>query len=114
MSANVSAVGRLSMTMDDYRGLSAYEIAVRHGFGGTEEEWLASLKGTDGRTHSVNGVEQLDGNIQLTGDRIPISPSDPRTLPQIAQGLDTVLAALVITSERVDLGGRYLDNALFR
>ena len=34
-------------------GLSAYEIAVRHGFKGTEEEWLESLKGengTDGKT----------------------------------------------------------------
>ena len=30
-------------------GLSAYEIAVRHGFGGTEEEWLESLKGEDGK-----------------------------------------------------------------
>lgn len=27
-----------------YRGLSAYEIAVRNGFEGTEEEWLESLK----------------------------------------------------------------------
>ena len=25
--------------------LSAYAIAVKHGFTGTEEEWLASLKG---------------------------------------------------------------------
>lgn len=31
-------------------GLSAYEIAVRHGFEGTEEEWLESLKGADGKT----------------------------------------------------------------
>ena len=29
-------------------GLSAYEIAARHGFEGTEEEWLASLKGEKG------------------------------------------------------------------
>ena len=29
-------------------GLSAYEIAVRHGFEGTEEEWLESLKGEKG------------------------------------------------------------------
>ena len=29
-------------------GASAYEIAVEKGFKGTEEEWLASLKGTDG------------------------------------------------------------------
>lgn len=30
-------------------GDSAYEIAVKHGFKGTEEEWLASLKGADGK-----------------------------------------------------------------
>ena len=29
-------------------GLSAYEIAVKHGFEGTEEEWLESLKGSGG------------------------------------------------------------------
>lgn len=31
-------------------GKSAYEIAVEKGFEGTEEEWLESLKGTDGET----------------------------------------------------------------
>ena len=30
-------------------GQSAYEIAVAKGFKGTEEEWLASLKGSDGK-----------------------------------------------------------------
>ena len=29
-------------------GKSAYEIAVEHGFVGSEEEWLASLKGEKG------------------------------------------------------------------
>lgn len=29
-------------------GKSAYEIAVEHGFVGTEEEWLESLKGEKG------------------------------------------------------------------
>ena len=29
-------------------GLSAYELAVKHGFVGTEQEWLASLKGPKG------------------------------------------------------------------
>ena len=33
----------------DWRGYSAYEIAVQHGYTGTEEEWLASLHGTDGQ-----------------------------------------------------------------
>lgn len=31
-----------------YHGLSAYEVAVKNGFVGTEAEWLASLKGEDG------------------------------------------------------------------
>lgn len=30
------------------KGKSAYEIAVDEGYTGTEEEWLASLKGEDG------------------------------------------------------------------
>ena len=29
------------------KGKSAYEIAVQHGFIGTEEEWLNSLAGDD-------------------------------------------------------------------
>lgn len=29
-------------------GKSAYQLAVEHGFVGTEAEWLASLKGADG------------------------------------------------------------------
>lgn len=39
--------GSLSMP-DAIQGKSAYELAVMHGFKGTEEEWLASLKGEKG------------------------------------------------------------------
>lgn len=31
------------------RGMSAYEIAVAHGFDGSEADWLASLNGADGQ-----------------------------------------------------------------
>lgn len=34
--------------IDGKDGLSAFEIAVNNGFTGTEEEWLLSLKGSDG------------------------------------------------------------------
>ena len=37
-------------------GDSAYTIALKHGFAGTEEEWLASLQGKDGYT-PVRGVD---------------------------------------------------------
>lgn len=40
-------------------GKSAYEIAVEHGFTGTEEEWLASL-----RSDSLEAVEKLEVKIR--------------------------------------------------
>ena len=39
-------IGTLGANM--VRGFSAYEIAVKNGFTGTEEEWLASIRGEDG------------------------------------------------------------------
>ena len=44
-------------------GLSAYEIAVKNGFEGTEAEWLESLKGADGvdGTNGINGSNGLNG-----------------------------------------------------
>ena len=44
------------------KGESAYEIAIRNGFEGTEEEWLASLKGERGKagdTSSSNTVAYI-------------------------------------------------------
>ena len=111
-TVNVDAA--LVMTLDDHRGLSAYEIAVKNGFEGTEAEWLESLRGEDGRTHNVNGVEELDGNILLTGENIPLSPGDNRTLPEVAQGMDDLLRVFTVTADGIDLGGRCIDNALFR
>lgn len=43
-------------------GLSAYEIAVRHGFEGTEEEWLESLKGGGGGGTDVFTIMESDLN----------------------------------------------------
>lgn len=45
-------------------GASAYEIAVAHGYEGTEEEWLASLKGADGDP----GADGKDGNTPSIGE----------------------------------------------
>jgi len=41
-------------------GKSAYEIAVEHGFEGSEEEWLASLKGEQGPP-GERGADGQDG-----------------------------------------------------
>ena len=44
--------GSISMP-DAIQGKSAYELAVMHGFKGTEEEWLASLKGEKGAANVI-------------------------------------------------------------
>ena len=45
---------------DGQHGASAYDIAKRHGFNGTEAEWLESLKGKDG-TPGKDGKDGLHG-----------------------------------------------------
>lgn len=47
-------------------GKSAYEIAIEHGFVGTETEWLESLKGVDGKD-GVNGKDGCDGRNGADG-----------------------------------------------
>ena len=61
--ADVDAVATAGGTAgaDGADGLSAYEIAREHGYGGTETQWLASLKGEPGE----RGEQGLKGD---TGD----------------------------------------------
>ena len=47
-------------------GKSAYEIAVDNGYMGTEEEWLTSLKGTDGVT--TVQTTKIDKTCTFTAD----------------------------------------------
>jgi len=63
----------LTLELNDYRGLSAYEIAVANGFEGTEKEWLESLQGApglDGDTVTVNNKRAVDGNITVNATDI--------------------------------------------
>lgn len=58
------------------RGYSAYEIAVQHGYEGTEEEWLYDLEHPDGcwmleGGNSATGNQVVDGNI--TANRLYVS-----------------------------------------
>ena len=52
------------------RGFSAYEIAVANGYKGSEEEWLASLKGEElaSRVSSLTDIKMATNNvIQVAG-----------------------------------------------
>lgn len=48
--------GKINL-LDTLHGKSAYEIALLHGFKGTEEEWLASLKGEVGAVTEADKKE---------------------------------------------------------
>lgn len=56
MSNTIMLKGNVNYARD---GLSAYQIALNNGFVGTEEEWLASLKGDKGDkgTAPVRGTD---------------------------------------------------------
>ena len=51
-------------------GKSAYEIAVEHGFEGTEAEWLESLKGKDGADGApgADGLSVTEAQINSKGE----------------------------------------------
>lgn len=114
MNEQITSAQAVKMHLQAWRGYSAYEIAVQNGFEGTQQEWLQSLQGMDGQTTSVNGVKQFDGNIELTGADLPVSAADTRRISELAALLDTLVSAVTVTEDGIDLGGRYLDNALFR
>ena len=52
----------------DNNGLSAYELAVKNGFEGTETEWLESLKGEKGDA-SDDGMNDVREKLQAALDK---------------------------------------------
>lgn len=62
-------------------GKSAYEIAVEHGYVGTEEQWLASLKGQKGDTGAT-------GPAGPQGPQGPAGPQGPKGDPGSGGGSD--------------------------
>lgn len=78
-----------------FRGYSAYEIAVQHGFEGTEADWLASLNATSA---TVNGQSRDEnGDIKLYATHIPVSseegaPSVAQQLQNLSNGLATKIS----------------------
>lgn len=101
--------------LEEWRGYSAYEVAVRNGFEGTEEEWLQSLNGRDGGVATVNGVaHDAKGNVALTSAQIPVGTEDTRTLEDVTKDVDGLTDAMKVADDAIDVGGRYIDNARFR
>lgn len=98
-------------------GLSAYEIALRNGFEGTEEEWLESLKGEDGYT-PVKGVDYFDGKDGAPGangkDGVDgakgADGKDGASISHYWNGTALVISSASGTSPGVDLKGAKGDT----
>ena len=85
----VTSSGSISLQLNDYRGLSAYEIAVKNGFEGSEKEWLSSLKGEPGAAGdqiTVNRKRAVDGNVTVNATDIYMTPG--AQLETVAQAID--------------------------
>lgn len=102
----------MKINLNDYRGLSAYEVAVKNGFEGSEEEWLQSLKGAPGEpgdSITVNHKRAVDGNITINGTDIYWQSGSAVTLPTKLEEMFTEkLAAFLVQSE----SGGEADKAL--
>ncbi|WDS62242.1 virion structural protein [Pseudomonas phage D6] len=85
-------------------GKSAYDIAVENGFVGTEDVWLASLKGTNG----VDGTDGTDGrNLQVKGTQANLAAIQALPTPADQDAwvaLDTGHLHIYATSAWIDAG----------
>lgn len=77
-------------------GLSAYEIAVKNGFEGSEQEWLDSLKGKDGYT-PIKGIDYFDGKDGNT----PVKGIDYFTEADKAEMVSDVIERLPVYNGEV-------------
>lgn len=106
--ANITASG----TGSGADGKSAYEIAVENGFEGTEEEWLASLKGEDG-ADGTNGASVTVISVERSpedGGENVVTFSDGTTLTVLngtkgSRGLQGASITVSQVGESVDDGG---------
>ena len=62
----------------EYNGyyISAYALAVKHGYRGTETEWLASLQGTDGRIEELDIHGLPEAGRTAAGTEVPVYDPD--------------------------------------
>ncbi len=96
--------------------ITAYGLAVKHGYQGTEEEWLASLQGhdvfgTEMRFGTWSGNDPYSATMTFTSatnqppptakTKIDIQPS----VDQIASMMDDGITALVAVNDLGEIGG---------
>lgn len=97
-------------------GKSAYELAVQNGYTGTEEEWLTSLKGTDGVT--TVQTTKIDKTCIFTADGW--SDVVPYTQTVAVEGIteslnpriDLIVSDNVATGKKEEIAFSYFTKAI--
>ena len=101
MLAGVSAFGFSACNLEPQ---TAYDVAVKNGFLGTEQEWLASLKGSDGESAKSPTIDEIyfawakqDGNENKSFDDflkeyLSVSYNENNNTAQIAQNLTSAVS----------------------
>ena len=97
-----------SLSNEVLRGYSAYQVAVSQGFVGTEEEWLASLKGPQGDQgiQGPQGIQGIQGEKGDKGDRgddgyTPVRGTDYWTEEDRSEMLDDVTSTFQPTIDDI-------------
>ena len=97
-SAPEMAVRGKASPLDVIHGLSAFEIALKNGFEGTEDEWLASLRGSTG-IQGPKGDKGDTGEQGPKGDKGDKGDTGPEG-PQGPKGADGVMTFEDLTEEQ--------------
>lgn len=108
-----AATTSLSLTACNKVYISAYEIAVKNGFEGTEEEWLLSLKGKDGSDAPALTFEDLYETAKKAGYtgtlldfclQVGVDVVEDNDTAQIAQGMTSVVSITCAFEKNVRSG----------
>ncbi|MFI3175125.1 MAG: hypothetical protein R3Y53_08040 [Bacillota bacterium] len=75
---------------DGADGLSAYEVAVKNGFSGSESDWLLSLKGADGQAGDGSGTAYDDSDLQERVSTIESDLDDLATKEFVAEEIGKI------------------------
>lgn len=99
---------------DGNDGRSAYEVAVDNGYTGTEKEWLASLKGTDGTTTVQTTKIDKTCTFLTTGWGNTVPYTQTVVVEGITESLnpriDIIISDNVVTGKKEEIAFSYVTK----
>lgn len=87
-----------------YDGKSAYEVAVKNGFEGTEKEWLLSIKGASG-VYIGSGDMPEDCNVQIDPEGESLSLE--QIIKEVLEQTKKITSVALLASEWVGAESPY-------